>query len=1235
MAGGDKPLDLVEHEQRGRAVPERDELAMNDAVLVACHVVHEAGIVAEIEQRAATVGALEREWRLRFDDVRKPLAAHERAVDEEQVGGGRGVGQRASSVRRMQGAVGDVRRAGEVVGAQGVGMREQVGYHRAHVGGEDELLRRSTGPRPSCASQLTYRLIPHDCSVRPRPRPRPRPGKHAMDDAGRRPCYERLVIPRLTELEPATTVTRAFLGALRSRGFSGDLADDLATRVVGSTDNSIYQILPQAIVYPRTRDDVVMLMQTAAEAGFAGLTLTTRGGGTGTNGQSLTAGIIVDVGRHMNHIGPLIPVTPDATSLPGQSSLRPSFIIEVEPGVVLDQLNAAVEARGIFFAPNLSPSSRATLGGMIATDASGQGSRVYGKTSQHVHAVEVVLVDGSLLVTRPLSRAEVLALPAWDAPAPLAERLPRAVLELAERVRPDFVAGLPRLHRFLTGYNLERVWDPATDRLDLKWLVTGAEGTLGIVTRAWLGLVPIPTAQRLAVLEFASFEAALASAEMVIAQRPSAIESIDERVMDLAREDVIFASVGNYLPLRPAPFPKTAAINLVEFEGGSLAEVESRMQALTAACEAHRGEPGWPMAWSVAASEADRKALWQLRAKGVGLLGNTKGRRKPVPFVEDTVVPPEHLARYVREFRAVLDAEGLAYGMFGHVDVGCLHVRPLLDLRDPEDEKRVRRISDKVAALCTKYGGVIWGEHGKGFRSEYSPLHFGALFPHLEAVKTLFDPGQRLNPGKIATPTGHRAELATIDQPTRGQQDRQIARPAQDAFTLAIDCNGNGQCYHWDPDHVMCPSSKVTRDRIHSPKGRAGVMREWLRQVSNAGAAGEVMSPAGGFMTALQAPVRVVNSVGKALGRFDYSHDVNRAMQGCLGCKACATQCPVKVDVPAFRSEFLQSYHARYLRPLRDHLVGGLESALSAMSRAPWFFNFFLKSRLFQKVFGKVAGLVDTPLIARRSLRRQMKERGFGLLEPATLERTAAATKKSVVLVQDAFTTFYEPELVLTVRELLERLGCEVHVAPFMPNGKGLHVKGFLRRFKARAAKNAVVLRGLAASGATLVTIEPAVGLTYRDEYRHALGKELGFEVLLLQELLARLTSDMQPSEVDVARPSYRLFGHCTEKTLAPASQRQWVDVFKRLGLRLELVQTGCCGMSGAFGHEGVHQAESKGIWDLSWARWIPDDEASRKQVLVSGYSCRSQAHRFARFSPRHPAEVLTEHLGDIRRSST
>jgi len=1001
------------------------------------------------------------------------------------------------------------------------------------------------------------------------------------------------VIPRLTELQPATDVTRRFLAELGRRGFSGERSDDLATRVVGATDNSIYQILPQAIVYPRSAADVALVFQVAQQADFEALTFTARGGGTGTNGQSLTSGLIVDVGRHMNHIGTL--------------DLAAGWV-ECEPGVVLDELNTFLAPHGVFFAPNLSPSSRATIGGMVSTDASGQGSRVHGKTSEHVLALDVVLVDGSLLSTRPMPQAHVTGRAA-DA------------LAIVERERDAFIAAVPQLRRFVTGYDLVHAYDPTTKVVDIGRLFCGAEGTLGVVVKARLRLTPIAVAQRLVALEFPTFDEALASASALVSVNPSSIETIDDKVMALAREDVLWDAVKDYLGA------DAKALNLVELEDVDVATVERRLDAMLADFELHRGEPGWPAAWKVAANEGDRKALWQLRAKGVGLLGNTKGRRKPVPFVEDTVVPPEHLAAYVSEFRALLEAEGLTYGMFGHVDVGCLHVRPALDLRDPEDEKRVRRISDRVAALCDKYGGVIWGEHGKGFRSEYSPLHFGAAFPIIQQIKALFDPENRLNPGKIATP-GPSFALPSIDQPTRGQHDRHVARPSQDDFTIALDCNGNGQCYSWDPDHVMCPSSKVTRDRIHSPKGRAGVMREWLRQLS---VKRVVVTKAGRpsrIKAVVQWPLRAFNS---AFARYDYSRDVHRAMDGCLACKACATQCPVKVDVPSFRAHFLEQYHTRYLRKPADVLVAGLERALTFMAKLPLFFNFFFGMRWFQRLMGALVGLVDTPKLARPTLAQRMRRRGLTELDFVNIGETAASDK-TVYLLQDAFTTFYEPSIVLAARDLLEVLGWRPVVVPFFVNGKGLHVKGFLGRFDRLVQKNVRLLARLAATGRPIVGIDPAVVLTYRDEYpatlRAARREVPRYRVELLQEfLVARLPK--APSEG--ARPKYKLFGHCTEKTLALASQRQWAAVFLALGLDLELVDAGCCGMSGAFGHEQRHQDESKGIFAMSWARWLPREPEARARVVASGYSCRSQVKRLADFVPKHPAEVLVEHLARTR----
>lgn len=1015
------------------------------------------------------------------------------------------------------------------------------------------------------------------------------------------------MIPRLDQLAPAHATTHAFLAALRRAGFSGDLAPDLATRVVGATDNSVYQILPQAIVYPRHAADVALLFRTANAEAFRSLTFTARGGGTGTNGQSLSEGVIVDLARHMRAIGKL---DLDART------------VAVEPGVVKDQLNAAVAGHGLFFAPDLSPSSRATVGGMIATDACGQGSRVYGKTSEHVVGLEVVLVTGETVWLEDTPAEAVAAEIAAGSPL---GRLFEVLVPIARDMRDAFIEKLPRLQRFVTGYHLERVFDPATGKVALQWLITGAEGTLGVVTRARLRLTPIPTARRLAVLEFNDFEAALASARVVVASDPSAIETIDERVLDLARRDVIIHSVRDYLPERTPP---TRAINLVEYEGLDPDECQRKLDALLAECRAHAGEPGYPTHVSVAANDADRDALWNLRKKGVGLLGNTEGRKKPVPFVEDTVVPPERLAEYVREFRAILDAEGLAYGMFGHVDVGCLHVRPLLDLRDPEDEKRLRRISDRVAALTRRFGGVIWGEHGKGFRSEYSPEIFGDLFDTLCTIKGILDPDNRLNPGKIATPPEQRAALATIDQPLRGHHDRQIAPADQDTFTRAIDCNGNGQCFHWDPDHIMCPSSKVTRDRIHTPKGRAGVMREWLRQLSVAGHDLGSHPPATGLRRVLGGPRRVANAVARKAGRHDFSTDVHRAMAGCLACKACATQCPVKVDVPAFRAEFLAHYHDRYPRKPRDYLVAGLESSLGLMARAPRLFSWLLRRKSLQWLLARVVGLVDTPPLDPVPLRKRLAARGEAILEPARLDAVKERRAPRLILLQDAFTSYYEPKLVVATLDLLRSLGFGVELAPFFPNGKGLHVKGFLPRFERLVLKNHARLTRLAATGATLVGLDPAVTLTYRDEYAAVLKKRgLGapVPVQLLQELLASASFPRTPQAASNAAPT-SLFGHCTERALQPASDRMWREVFARFGLTVKPMAVGCCGMSGAFGHEKEHLDESLGIFAMSWDRYLP--ASVEGDVAVTGYSCRSQVARVRGAKPRHPVEIILAAIG-------
>ena len=341
-------------------------------------------------------------------------------------------------------------------------------------------------------------------------------------------------------------------------------------------------------------------------------------------------------------------------------------------------------------------------------------------------------------------------------------------------------------------------------------------------------ITPIPTCKRLLVLRYATFDDALASAEMLVRANPSAIETIDENILHLVRTDVLWHRVKHLLA-----DDGTRAINLVEFAGNDAAQLDEQLRQLTNSLPTYGSAPHAPLAMSVPKAADDMVAMWELRKKGVGLLGRMKGQRDPIRFVEDTAVPPARLADYIREFRALLEAEGLKYGMFGHVDAGCLHVRPALDMRDPEDAARLRRISDRVAQLVKGYGGVLWGEHGTGFRSEYLPDFFGPqLFEAMCRIKSAFDPQGRLNRGKLALVREHGHRLVTIDSHHRAGFDRAIAANAQLHFSPAMFCNGNGQCFSTDPQTVMCPSSKFTRDRIHSPKGRAMLIRQWLRQLS-------------------------------------------------------------------------------------------------------------------------------------------------------------------------------------------------------------------------------------------------------------------------------------------------------------------------------------------------------------------------------------------------------------------
>ncbi|MDT0512453.1 MULTISPECIES: FAD-binding and (Fe-S)-binding domain-containing protein [unclassified Halomonas] len=1091
------------------------------------------------------------------------------------------------------------------------------------------------------------------------------------------------MIARLAPKAPPQASYLGFLEALKAAGFAGEIAPDYANRTVLATDNSLYQRLPQAVLYPRHAEDLVRIARLAGQEEHRGVVLTPRGGGTGTNGQSLTDGLVVDVSRHMNAI---LEIDVEHRR------------VRVQAGVVKDQLNAALKPHGLFFAPELSTSNRATIGGMIATDASGQGSCTYGKTRDHVLELDSVLLGGERLTTRPVDEAELEVLCARDDVTGRAYRTAREIIDTQdERIKATF----PSLNRCLTGYDLAHL-RTAEGKFDLNSLLCGAEGSLAFTCEAVLNVLPIPRHSTLVNVRYSGFMDALRDARALMGggsasqQQPQAgptsIETVDDTVLDLAMQDFVWDSVAEFF--HDSGGTPTHGINLVEFNDDDPARLARRVEAFCRHLEQDASVPR--LGYTLAEGRAAIQKVYAMRKRAVGLLGNAQGERRPLPFVEDTAVPPEHLADFIAEFRALLDARGLDYGMFGHVDAGVLHVRPALDMKDPADERLVREISDAVAALTRKYDGLLWGEHGKGVRSEYAPAFFGALYPSLQRVKAAFDPYNQLNPGKIATPlssppeaadraippddaepsippeaadrttspndaeplsTPNSAEpsasadsdtdeqamkwvdpglLAIDGVPTRGQYDRSIDPRVWQAHAATVYCNGNGACYNYDPDDAMCPSWKATRDRVHSPKGRASLVREWLRLQGAAGV--DLIEEArrrrreGVWGGIRRLPARAWNTLCRRR-EADFSHEVYDAMAGCLACKSCAGQCPIKVNVPDSRAQFLEVYHGRYLRPLRDHLVGSLEFLLPALSRIAPLYNAALGNRLVERLLAGSVGMVDSPRLSRSRLQRRLDAWGVDEATPASLGRlTADDRARSVVLVQDAFTRHFEARLVLDVVELLTRLGVRVFVAPYAANGKPLHVQGFLGAFERTAAKQAKRLRALAEFGVPLVGIDPAMTLTYRQEYVKALGPEAVPEVRLLQEWLATHADRLANRLADgpaLADPGFRLLAHCTEATTAPGSPGAWQRVFAAFGLKLELVSTGCCGMSGTYGHETRNLATSRTLYAQSWQPLV-EDPANAGRLLASGYSCRSQTRRFSDAALPHPLQGL---LAVLKRS--
>ncbi|KFZ31808.1 membrane protein [Pseudidiomarina salinarum] len=1001
---------------------------------------------------------------------------------------------------------------------------------------------------------------------------------------------------------------QSYLAALKTAGFDGDIDASYAGRLIAATDNSIYQQLPQAVLYPRSRQALSAALKLARSDEFKPLRFTPRGGGTGTNGQALAAGVVIDLSRYFKEIT-------EVSAADGW--------VRCQAGVIKDQLNDAIRSAGWFFSPDLSTSNRATIGGMINTDASGQGSLVYGKTSDHILELTAVLICGEVIHTRPVTVTDALKLAEGSSTE---AAIYRQVLATAIGQRSAIEAKFPPLNRFLTGYDIKHCYDPDAQTIDLSRLLAGSEGTLAFITDARLKLTPIPRHKLLVTVKYSDFQSALRHAPALVRARATSVETIDSNVLNLARQDIIWHQVKEQLR-EVVGGAAMDGINIVEFTATDADEIEDKLNQLTSSLDqdSSASERTGVLGYQICRDAASIQTIYAMRKKAVGLLGATKGQRKPVAFVEDTAVPPENLADFIMEFRGILDAHGLHYGMFGHVDAGVLHVRPALDMTNPTDEALIRLISDKVVALTMKYGGLLWGEHGKGYRSEYSPEFFGAaLYAELQKIKAVFDPHNRLNPGKICTPWHSDEKLLSIDETKRGFYDRQIPLDVRESYRPAMDCNGNGLCFNYAADSAMCPSYKATGDRRYSPKGRAGLIREWLRlnQHENFDARAIPETGKSGLLRRRK---------GAAPG--DFNHEIKQSMDACLACKACASQCPVKVDVPAFRSRFLAWYHQRYRRPLADYLVGSIERTAPLLARYPRTANLLTHNPLSRWLMARAIGYVDAPRLSVPDIVTRWQQRNWPQYSAAQLAKLSAEERAGmVVIVQDPFTSFYEAEVVEAFGRVAEKLGFTPVLLDFIGNGKAQHVKGFLREFRHTAEQVTAQLQILAELELPMVGMDASTVLCLADEYHFYVPAAKNFSVQLVQSWLSQQAESL--ARLKPAKPvdtDFILLTHCTEQTAVPQASADWQSLFSAVGLQVRPLATGCCGMAGTYGHELPNQANSKKLYQLSWADKVA--QAGAEGLLVTGFSCRSQVKRMSAAEKnnlqraRHPLQVLAEQL--------
>ncbi len=953
----------------------------------------------------------------------------------------------------------------------------------------------------------------------------------------------------------------------------GEVRFDDTAKSLYATDASLYEIPPVGVFLPRTAEDVSKAVEIAADMGVA---IIPRGAATSLSGQTIGAGLVIDFSKYMNRIGIVD---------------KDRMCVRVEPGVVCDQLNRHLKPLGLMFGPDVSTSDRATLGGMIGNNSAGARSLKYGKTIDHVESVDVVLSGGMSATFRGYDADELESVIANGGRLGF---LHKSVRDLVAEHRETIMARYPRILRRVSGYNLDEFipglpvrapgWQDSPWRFNLTRLLVGSEGTLGVITGAEVKVVPIPPCQGLVVVSHRTIKDALDSLPAYLAAGPAAVEMIDRMILDLARAHSEYARLVTFADGDPQ------AVLAAQLYADSPEELAEKARIVEQGLQGNASVLG--IRQNLTASSTDN--FWKVRKAGLSLLMGLPGDAKPVAFVEDTAVDPDVLPAFYDRFMAIIASHGAEASCYGHADVGCLHIRPVLNMKTHRGLHQLRAIAADVSDLVAEFGGSMSGEHGDGLaRSRWNRKIFGDdLFEAFRTVKRYFDPSNQMNPGKVAaepeltdhlrlSPQYHAAipDVTGFDYADQGGLDRAVEL-----------CSGVGACRKTDTG-TMCPSYMITRDEEHSTRGRANVLRE-------------VMS-------------------GR-LGDRKWDHPgLMEAMDLCLGCKACKSECPSGVDMARLKSEVLYQVHRERGRPDFAALIFGNIHVLNRWgSRLAPLANFVSNLRPMRILLERTIGLDR-----RRHLPRFVGLGNFRRWFRTRPVSDRITTMGPVVLLDDCFTTYNHPEVGQAAVRLLEAAGYEVRIVGGACCGRPAVSKGLLEQGRDLAQGMIEKLEQAAAQGVPIVGVEPSCMTMLADDYLHMhLGEPAKIVAKCVTSVESLILKAHEAGRIAFESSAEQVLfhGHCQQKavfgTASSVSALRLVS-----GLDVQELDSGCCGMAGSFGYDKSHFDLSQALAERVLGKAIREKPGA--ELLAAGTSCRAQVSDMVGSNALHPLQFLASRI--------